>query len=312
MSTYNPPDSRYKRRSFPVPHYGLLYNIKTRIIPMVLVIFLIIDGSVFLAFSLNNRAVPRHFVIGTYTLFAILAVLFIGIGWLLYCRSKCAGKHDLRLEPEPTPVPETEEPGWDSIGRDYFSERPKQAPAVARPKRESTALGDLCDQIKQGFKNWLDEHRPLQQDKNNGRAKASTQASKRREAPANHSRHHHVDRRRENTAETEGMLTRWRKSYLCPSDSEMTDSEAEDLYRRQRDRDYRRNRDGLQRARQQPYCESDDNRSQDSDNTAVEPARAVLREEIHHYKLSPQDMEHVLNTRNLYMKLPDPAHNPRR
>jgi hypothetical protein len=178
-------------------------------------------------------------------------------------------------------------------------------PPVARPKRESTALGDLCDQIKQGFKNWLDEHRPLQQDKNDSRAKASTRAPKRRDAQASHFRHHDADRQRENTAETEGMLTRWRKSYLCPSDSEMTDSEAEDLYRRQRDRDYRR-------ARQQPYCESDDNRSQDSENTAVEPARAVLREEIHHYRLSPQDMEHVLNTRNLYMKLPDPAHNPRR
>lgn len=313
MSTYKMPDSAYKRLSFRAPDYGLLYNLTIRVIPIIVILLIIITGCVLLAYSLNSRAVPRQFVVGTYITFGILAVLWVILSAIRCCRPKCAEKHNLRLESpaaEPTPAPETAIPEWDSTGPGNFYDRAKQAPTVTRRGRESMSLGDLCDQFKQEFKGWLDERYPFRQYRDGVRARAPVHTLRERDPPASrHATHNQYDRRREDTAETEGMLAPWRRGYLDLSDSGMTNAEAEGLYRRQRDRDYRGAWDDPRRAHQ-AYCESNENRSQDSDNTEVERPRPVLRQDIHHYNLSPRQMERVLNAKNVYLKLPAPAHSP--
>ncbi|OAF61790.2 hypothetical protein VC83_01797 [Pseudogymnoascus destructans] len=279
MSAYKMPDSAYKRLSFRAPDYGLLYNLTKRILPAILIILGIITLCVLYAYSLNGRAVPRQFVVGMSITAAIFAVILIVLSAIYCCRPKCAGKHNLRLE-SPA-APETTTIGWDGIGPSDFYDRPKQMPAVARRARESAGFGDLFDKIKQVIKEWRDE--PYRMD--NVRARAPAHASRGRDTPASrYTPHTQYDRRREDMVESE------------------------DLYRRQRDRDYRGDPPGAHQA----YCESDDNRSQDADNTEVEPPRAMLRHDYHHHNVLPRELDRMLNVNNVYLKIPTPAHNPRR
>lgn len=309
------PDSRYKRLSFRAPDYGLLYNLSKRILPILLIIFGIIFFCVFFAYSLNGRAVPRQFVVGMTITTAIFAVLWIVLLVIYCCRPKCAGKHNLRLESaaaEPTPAPETATLEWDGLGPGDFYDWPKQVPPPRRQGRESAPLGDLLDQFKQVTIDWLDKHYPFWHYRGGVRARAATHPSRGRDTPASrYMAHNQYDRRREDKAERKGMLVLRLKSYLDLSDSGMTYAEAEDLYRRQRDRDYRAARDDGRRPHR-AYCETDDNRSQNSDNMEVEPPRAVLRQEIHHYNVAPRELDRVLKEKNVYVKVPDPAHSARR
>ncbi|KFZ00608.1 hypothetical protein V501_10630 [Pseudogymnoascus sp. VKM F-4519 (FW-2642)] len=315
MSTYQMPDSRYKRLSFRALDYGLLYNLHKRIFPIILTILIIIAVCVVLAYSLSSRAIPRQFVVGMCITFSILAVLWTVVWAISCCRPKCAGKHNLRLESptaaEPTPAPETATPECDGLGPGDFYDRPNQAaPPLRRQVRESTGFGGLLDKIKQVIKDSMDEHHRRYMD--SVRARSPAHAFRGRGMPASrYAQHNRYDRRREDTAEIEGMLVLRLKSYLDLSDSGMTNAEAEDLYRRQRDRDYRAARDDGRRPHH-AYCETDDNRSQNLDNMEVEPPRAVLREEIHHYNVSPREMDRVLKEKNLYVKVPDRAHSARR
>lgn len=307
------PDSAYKRLSFRALDYGLLYNLHKRIFPIILTILVIITVCVVLAYSLGSRAVPRQFVVGMCITFSILAVLWAVVSSIRCCRPKCAGKYNLRLESpaaEPTPSPETATAGWDGIGPGDFYDRPKQAPAVTRRARENSGFGDLYYQMKQVIKVWAVE--PHRRYMDSVRARAPAHASRERDPPAaRYAPHNQCDRRRADTAESEGMLVRLRRSYLDFSDSGMTNAEAEDLYRRQRDRDYRAARGDAQRAHQ-AWCETDDNRSQNSDNMEVEPPRAVLREKVHYYNVSPREMDRVLDDKTFYVKVPPRAHSARR
>ncbi|OBT55870.1 hypothetical protein VE04_03996 [Pseudogymnoascus sp. 24MN13] len=313
MSTYQMLDSRYKRLSFRAPDYGFLYNLHKRIFPIILTILIIIAVCVVLAYSLSSRAIPRQFVVGMCITFSILAVLWTVIWAISCCRPKCAGKHNLRLESpaaEPTPAPETAAPEWDGLGPGDFYDRPKQALAVTRRKRESSGLGDLYCQVKQLMKVWADEHYPRYM--YSVRTRAPAHASRERDLTVSrYAPHNRYDRWREDTAESEGMLTLRRRSSLGLSDSGMTNAEAEDLYRRQRGRDYRAARDDGRRPHH-AYCETDDNRSQNSDNMEVEPPRAVLRQEIHHYNVAQSELDRVKKEKNVYVKVPDPAHSARR
>lgn len=315
MSAYKMPDSAYKRLSFRSPDYGLLYNLHKRIFPMILTILIIITVCVVLAYSLGSRAVPRQFVVGMCITFSFLAVLWAVVSAIRCCRPKCAGKHNLRLESpaaEPTPAPELATTGWDGIGPGDFYDQPKQAPAVTRRGRQSTGLGDLSDRFKKLLKDWLDERYPFWHYRDGVRARAPAHASRERDQPGGrYALHNQYYRRREGTSESEGMLVQLRRSYLDFSDSGMTNAEAEDLYRRQRDKDYRAARGDAQRAHQ-AWCETDDNRSQNSDNVEVEPPRAVLREKVHYYNVSPREMDRVLDDKTFYVKVPARAHSPRR
>ncbi|OBT85900.1 hypothetical protein VE02_04468 [Pseudogymnoascus sp. 03VT05] len=308
MSAYKMPDPAFKRLSFRAPDYGLLYNLTRRILPILLIIFGIIFFCVFFAYSLNGRAVPRQFVVGMTITAAIFAVLLIVLSAIYCCRPKCAGKHNLRLEsPAAEPMPE-----WDGIGPGGFDDQPKQVPPPRRQERESSPLGDLSDQFKRVFKDWLDEHYPFWHYRGGVRAKALAHASRKMDPTASrYAPHNQYDRRREDTAEREGMLIQRRRSYL--SDSGMTNAEAEDLYRRQRDRDYRAARDDPRRPHQ-AYCETDDNRSQGSEITEVEPPRVALRQDYRHYNVLPRETDRVVNAKNVcvYVNLPAPIHNLRR
>lgn len=313
MSAYKMPDSTYKRLSFRAPDYGLLYNLNKRIFPIIFIILSVIVICVFLAYSLNSRAVPRQFVVGMCITFSILAVLWAIVSAIYCCRPKCAGKHNLRLESpaaEPTLAPETTTTGLDGIGPGDFYDWPKQAPAVTRRARENSGFGDLYHQMKQVIKVWAVE--PHRHNMDSVWARAPAHVSRERDPPAGrYATHNQYDRRREDTAEREGMLTRWRPGYLDLSDSGMTNAEAEDFYRHQRDRDYWAGRGEAQRAHQ-ACCETDDNRSQNSDNMEVEPPRAVLREKVHYYNVSPREMDRVLDDKTFYAKVPARAHSARR
>lgn len=209
------PESAYKRLSLHASDYGLLYNLTKRIIPVFLAILFIIFVCVVLAYSLNGRAVPRQFVAGTYTTAGILVTLFIILSVIRCCRPKCAGKHNLRLESpatEPVVVPEMAAPEWDNMGHRDF--RPKHAPMVTRQGRESTALSDICDRVKQELKDWLDEHHPFRHYRDNVQPRAPAHAPRERDQPVPIARHApHNQGRRENAAEIEGMLAQWRRSY---------------------------------------------------------------------------------------------------
>ncbi|OBT68821.1 hypothetical protein VE03_02181 [Pseudogymnoascus sp. 23342-1-I1] len=281
------PGPAHKRLSFPAPDYGLLYNLTSRFIPISCIILLGILLCVVLAYSVNGRAVPRQYVVGTYVTLGILVALWTILSAIYCSRPKCAGKHNLRLEPaaKPVPVPEMAAPEWDGMGPGGFYDRPKQAPAAMRQGRDSTALGDLYDQIKHVIKVWADKHHPYRHDRDG--VEAPMHASRERGRPAGR---HAPHNQRGDTAEREGMLTRWRRSYSYLSGSGMTDAEAEDLYRRQRDRDNRGARDRPQ-CPHQAHCETDDKRSRDSNNTEVEPPRAVLGHDMHCCKISPPYVE---------------------
>lgn len=288
------PDSAFKRFSIRAPDYGLLYNLTHRVIPMSAILLFGILLCVVLAYSLNGRAVPRQYTVGTYITFGILAALFTILKAIYFCRLKCAGKHNLRLEPpaaEPVPVPEMAKPGRGGLGPGEINERTKQAAAVTRQRRESKAFGDLGDQIKHVVKEWLNKYYPYWHYRDGVRARAPAHAPRERGAPTGrYAPHNHYDTWIEETAEGEGMLARWRRSYLDLSDSEMTNAEAKDLYRRQRDRDCRGARADAQRSHQ-AHCESDDNRSQNLDNTGVEPLRAVQSQDCPYCNLPLCQME---------------------
>ncbi|KFY14372.1 hypothetical protein V492_02678 [Pseudogymnoascus sp. VKM F-4246] len=291
MSDYRVPDPVYKRRSFQAPDFGLLFNLTKRIFPMMFVILVIIVVSVGLAYSLNSRAIPRQFVVGMCITFSILTVLWIILATIRCCRPKFAGKYNLRLDSpdaEPIQVPEAAAPMWDNIPPSFF-DRPKQAPAVARRGRESAGIIDLCDRLKHVFKNWRDE--PHWQYRDSMQARAPVQAFREQDIPGGR----HAQR---------GQFDRGR--------DEMTESEAEDLYRRQRERDYRAARDDARRAHHAFY-ESDEYRSQDSFNMEVEPPQLVVRQNIHHFKTSTGQLGRAIDNANeVHLKLPDRAHNPRR
>ncbi|OBT78656.1 hypothetical protein VF21_02278 [Pseudogymnoascus sp. 05NY08] len=317
MSAYNMPDPAYKRLSFRALDYGLLYNLHKRIFPMIFIILIIITVCVVLAYSLNSRAIPRQFVVGMCITFSILGVLWTVVSAIRCCRPKCAGKHNLRLESpaaEPMPAPEMTRTEWDGIGPRDLYDQPKQAPPPRRQGRDSAGFGDLSDRFKQVLKDWLDEHYPFWHYRGRVRARAPAHASRERDPSATrYAPHNQHDRRREDAAEREGMLIQRRRSYLDPSDSGMTNAEAEDLYRRQRDRDYRAARDDPRRPHQ-AYCETDDNRSQGSEITEVEPPRVVLRQDYRHYNVLPREMDRLVNAKNVcvYVNLPAPIHNLRR
>lgn len=309
------PTSEKKRLSFIAPNSGHLFYLTRIIIPMIGFILIIVAVSVALAYSLNGHAIPRQFVVGMCITLSTLVVLWAILSAIRCGRAKCAGKYNLRLESPPAkPMPgfEMGTPGLDPTGHGNLYNRTKQAPAVARQGRESMGLGNLYDRFKQDFKDWLDEHYLFRHYRGSGRARAPVYASRDREPPVSRYAHNYADRRREDTAESEGMLSRWRRRYLYSnSDSEITNDSADDIYLRRNDRDYRGAQEDLHHAHQ-AHCEDDENRSQDLDNTEAEPARADLRRDIHHYNVSPRQMEWLLTKKNLYVKLPAPAHNPRR
>lgn len=212
MSSYKVPDSVFKRLSITTLDHGLLHNLIRRIIPMIGVIIFIIAVCIVPAYSLSGRAIPRQLVVGIYITTAILIVLWVTLYSISYCRAKCAGKHNLRLEPptvEPEPVPKAPTAGWDSIGPGYFPDRAKQVPAVARRGRGSTSLGDICDKVK----DWLDGG--CRHHKGNVREKAPAHVSRGRDrSRSRHAPHNQHDARRDDTPGSEGMLVTHRKNVI--------------------------------------------------------------------------------------------------
>ena len=212
MSSYKVPDSVFKRLSITAPDHGILHNLIRRIIPMIAIIISIITVCIVPAYSLSGRAIPRQFVVGIYITTAILLVLWVTLYSINYCRAKCAGKHNLRLEPpavEPEPVPKAPTARWDSIGPGYFPERAKQVPAVARRGRESTGFGDFIDKVK----DWLDgghwHH------SGNVREREPAHVPRRRvRSGSRYAPHNHHDTWREDAAKNEGMLATRQKRYL--------------------------------------------------------------------------------------------------